>query len=201
MWRIVEWSREEARGRIESVQDRTVRAPEMEFDGSVALVDDFESGELVHIELETVNGSHRVSRIWPDDPRFIIPDGHRSSTAARLSKRAAGNAEKFLTGLQMREVYRIASHNDDRLALHGDDGLMYPPPGDEIVAIDLLYMELPAVIEPKYIRLSRPAERDYLCGRLGELDEDAVGLTLIDDDDRSYFLVARGFEYRDPRPG
>ncbi len=92
MWRIVEWSREKARGRIESVQDRTVRAPDMEFDGSAALVDDFEAGELVHIELETVNGSQRVSRIWPDDPRFIMPEGHRRSGPADEAMSAAAQA-------------------------------------------------------------------------------------------------------------
>ena len=202
MWRIVEWSREKARGTIESDQESGVRAGPMVFDGAVALVDDFEVGELVHIEVEAVGEEHRVVRIWPDDPRFNVPaHSDRHTTAPGLSAMASGRAEEFLSKLRIREQYRIGGCTIHELVLHGDDHHTYPPSGDEIVALKPIYIELPSSgLEPKYIRLSRPAERDYLCGRVDDLDEEDISITLVDDEDRIYFIVARDFRYHDPRP-
>ena len=61
-WRIAEWSRELGRGRIAS------EAGTLDFDASVALVDDFVSNELVDIVLE----GGVVRRIQPRSARSLV---------------------------------------------------------------------------------------------------------------------------------
>jgi hypothetical protein len=66
-WRIVAWSREQGRGRIES--DVGV----LDFDGHVAMVSDFVVGEEVEVSLEPRGDSYVVRRIWPASPPPPLP--------------------------------------------------------------------------------------------------------------------------------
>src|SRR5262245_15290241 len=68
-WRIVRWSRELGRGAIQGAH-----GDPLEFDGNRADVDDFEMGELVHVDLERAGDSFKVLRIRPDLPRFSAPE-------------------------------------------------------------------------------------------------------------------------------
>lgn len=63
VWQITSWDRMRGRGTI-----ACTGMGEIEFDGSVALVDDFDVGEGVHVELASHDDSFRVTKIWPDDP-------------------------------------------------------------------------------------------------------------------------------------
>lgn len=67
-WRIAKWSKELGRGQIVGTM-----ADPLDFDASLASVDDFRIGEEVHVELERDGTSWRVTKIWPDDPRFSGP--------------------------------------------------------------------------------------------------------------------------------
>lgn len=65
LWKISAWSREHARGAIESAGFHE----SIEFDAAVALVDDFTLGEEVEVELEHEGSSVRVLKIWPQRSR------------------------------------------------------------------------------------------------------------------------------------
>ena len=75
-WRVAAWSRELARGRIES------DAGVLDFDGACALVADFQLGEAVEVELTGRPGAFRVAKIWPA--------GFRSPLAAAPVELSAG---------------------------------------------------------------------------------------------------------------
>jgi hypothetical protein len=182
MWRILEWSRELGRGAIGSTHFARV-----EFDGGCADVDDFVIGEPVHVELEGTEGPMRVRRVWPDLPRFRGRQG--TLAAPRLDEALRLETEAVLTTANGWADAR-AQFAPDRIRIElDDDSFAYGP----TAALDLLepsYIEMVAVLAPRFIRLAEPAARDYLGTRveLGALD---IAVTFIDDTDRFYFVVAR----------
>jgi len=190
MWRISRWSRELGRGEI--VPDQG--AP-LDFDASVATVDDFRVGEEVHVEVERSEAGWRVVRVRPDDPRFeppgFCPPG---KSASPLNPSLAARVSQELSRVALREELAVISFTPRALVLEGSDGYLYSPPSETLIFLDVVYAELEPRMELKSLRLSTGLERDYLASRLGSLSDEQVAVTLIDQDDRFRFIVAAGVE-------
>lgn len=190
MWRIGRWSRELGRGEI--VPDQG--AP-LEFDASVATVDDFQAGEEVYVELEGSGAGWRVVRVWPDDPRFEPPSFRLpGKSASPLKPSLAARMSEELSRLALREELAVVSFTSRALVLEGSDGYLYSPPSDTLMFLDVAYAEIEPCMELKSLRLSNDGERDYLASRLGSLSDEQVAVTLIDQADRFRFIVASGVE-------
>jgi hypothetical protein len=68
-------------------------------------------------------------------------------------------------------------------------------------ALDLFdpsYVELPAELGPRFIRLADPPARNYLGTRV-ELSALDIAITIIDDTNRFYFVVVRRLSFTDLR--
>ena len=192
-WWIKEWSRELGRGRIEGT-----RSDGLDFDASVALVDDFRIGEEVRVELERRGDGWRVTRIEPDDPRFQAREPVAAGAPA-LDEALQRVVQATLDRVQLQETYRPSSLAEGRLVLHGEEGYVYPPPGDEIVFAGLRYAEVADPIQIKSLRLARPSERDYLATRVDGFSSEDIAVTLVDTDRRFYFVVCESVYYRRSR--
>ena len=189
-WRIIEWSRELGRGRIEGTH-----AEPLDFDASVALVDDFRIGEEVYVELERSGDTWLVTKITPDDPRFVAQQ-HVATGAPALEDALAQTVQAVLDRIRLQEIYRPAAIEGDTLILRGEEGYLYPPPSDEVILGGLRYAEVANPIEIKSFRLARAAERDYLATRVEDFCSTDIALTLVDACNRFYFLVCASVAYK-----
>ncbi len=190
MWKISRWSRELGRGEI--VPDQG--AP-LEFDASVATVDDFQIGEEVHVEVERGGAGWRVVRVWPDDPRFEPPGfSLPEKSASPLKPSLAARVSEELSRVAQREELAVVSFTPRALVLEGSDGYLDSPPSDTLIFLAVAYAEIEPCMELKSLRLSNDRERDYLASRLGSLSGEQVAVTLIDQADRFRFIVASGVE-------
>ncbi|MDH3998190.1 MAG: hypothetical protein OET90_05060 [Desulfuromonadales bacterium] len=190
-WNIIEWSREHGRGRIAGT-----KASPLDFDASVALVDDFRIGEEVHIEIERQGDTWKVTKVTPDDPRFLARESAPVEVPA-LAKDLEQEAQKVLNKVQLQELYHLASINESSLVLLGEVPDTYPPPADKIVLDGLSYVESACCIEIKSIRLARPPEREYLATRLAdeEISSDELAITIVDQSNRFHFIVCSSMQY------
>lgn len=187
-WRIAKWSKELGRGQIVGTM-----ADPLDFDASLASVDDFRIGEEVHVELERDGTSWRVTKIWPDDPRFSWPVSVR---APALDPALEQSVQETLDRVQLQETYHLICREADALVLRGEEGYAYPPSPDEIIVTGVRYLELANPLNVYSIRLARAPERDYLASRVEEFSASDIALTLIDERRQFYFVVCEGFEYK-----
>jgi hypothetical protein len=82
----------------------------------------------------------------------------------------------------------------DRVRLELDDDAFAYGPSAALDLFDPSYVELSAVLEPRFIRLADPPARDYLGTRV-EVSALDIAITVIDDTDRFYFVVARRLSF------
>ena len=199
-WRIVEWSRELGRGRIES------EAGSLDFDGAVALCDDFAIGEPVEIQLErTPDGWSRVRRVAPLSYRSALPAFDELSPGwiaelAVLNRLIAGSLVRLL----------LLEANDDRLRLEVQHS-EWPPPSmpllGEAVFLDVAYIHLPTssdtfhhvrAVPVGVARRERPELLEHLAVELDELDPDAVLVSFEPSGfgEKPGYLIARAIQVR-----
>jgi hypothetical protein len=186
MWRILEWSRELGRGAIGSAHFARV-----EFDARCADVDDFTIGEPVHVELEGTEAPMRVRRVWPDMPRFRARPG--TLAAPLLDEALRAETEAILAGASGWTDARI-QFAPGRIRIELDDDAFAYGPSAALDLFDPSYVELPAVLEPRFVRLADPPARSYLGTRV-ELSALDIAITVIDQSDRFYFVVVRRLSF------
>ena len=170
-------------------------ADPLDFDASIAYVDDFQIGEEVHVELERDGATWRVVKIWPDNPRFA-PPVPVDQCAPALEPALEQSVRETLDRVQLKETYHFTSREADTLVLCGEDGYMYSPAPDEIMLTGVRYLELANPLNLYLLRLASATERDYLASRVEEFSSSDIALTLIDERRQFYFVVCEGFEYR-----
>jgi len=192
-WRIAKWSKELGRGQIVGTM-----ADPLDFDASIAYVDDFRIGEEVHVELERDGSTWRVTKIWPEDPRFSPPVSVNERAPA-LDPTLEQSVQATLDRVHLQETYHLIYRDADTLVLRGEEGYMYPPNSDEIIVTGVRYLELANPINVYSIRLARAPERDYLASRVEEFSSSDIALTLIDERRQFYFVVCERFEYNNPQ--
>lgn len=190
-WRIVEWSREQGRGAIESPHFKRV-----EFDAARADVDDFAIGEAVCIDSEISGDTVRVKRIWPDIPRF---KGRAGVVVAPLDPGVAEEAERTLAAA-LRFDFRVARLSPEVLIIEASNDFIH---GAEI-ELELhepSYMELPMSLAPDEVHVATAAERGYLATRV-DLSSSDVAITFVEKPDKFYFAVGASLsvKLRDPDP-
>ena len=189
-WRITKWSKELGRGQIIG----TVADP-LDFDASIAYVDDFRIGEEVHVELERDGATWRVTKIWPDDPRFVLPVPVDEHTPA-LDRALEQSVQETLDRIHLKETYRLNSRDAGTLVLCGEEGYVYSAPSDEIILTGVRYLELANPLNVYSLRLASATERDYLGTRLEEFSSSDIALTLVDERRQFYFVVCDSLEYK-----
>ena len=189
-WRISKWSKELGRGQIVG----TLADP-LDFDASIAHVDDFRIGEEVHVELEREGDTWRVTKIWPDDPRFV-PGVPVKEGTPELDGALEQSVQKILDRISFQETYSASTLEAGTLVLRGEEGYAYAPPSDEIILTGVRYLELVNPLNVHSLRLARAAERNYLASRIEDFSSSDVALTLVDERRQFYFVVCEGVEYK-----
>jgi hypothetical protein len=186
-WRVKVWDRAQARGVVtcEKVGD-------LPFDGAVALVDDFSLGEVVEITVQRDGDSYRVTKVWPDDPRFH-PPRDPDANAPPLDGDIARRIETLLGALPVSFDYRVARWGDD-LVIQGDNTSFSYGADIEVTLRGASYVELPIAWGGRSHRLAGQAERDHLAGR-HELSSQSVAVRFVDDDRRIFFVVCADVEW------
>ena len=113
-WRVASWSRTEARGDIASEHFPTP----LPFDGSIALVDDFQIGEEVEVEVVRAGDTTVVRKIWPvvsrPNPAQAAEKPLPTTLESRLRQANCALREKWLHG-------RIAAADRRCLTIQADD--------------------------------------------------------------------------------
>ena len=188
-WNIIEWSRERARGRVES------DAGVLDFDGAVADVDDFRVGEAVELELVADGTTYRVVRIWPVDARYRPPGEFTSSTELSATQLASYRAicRTLSSGDtdRMEQIYVSLSFDDEGgsvaiLMSEFPDRSRHPK---GVRLYGLSYVEFGVALELCDVRLADVRERAYLSSRT-DLTSDHIALMLTQGR-RCGFLVGR----------
>jgi len=191
-WRVIEWSPELGRGRIGS----PASAP-LVFYASAATVDDFEIGEEVRIELARNGEAWEVTSIRPATNHFEPPKpGGRA--APELQRDLAESAESIIGTMRLHETYQVHQWTPGLLVLRGEEVTPYPPPSDLIEFVNPAYAELPGWMELEKLRLSTFGERAYLATKTEDFSSSHVAVTLIDCEDRYFFVVCSALRYREP---
>ena len=181
-WHITAWDRERGSGSIVSHAGET-----LEFDASVALVDDFIVGEGVHIELARHGESFRVVRLWPDDPRVTHP--HHQGAVPALDLVVEAKVAEVLSKMPIFSDYCVRSFEED-LIVEADDANFEYGSELEIVFADVDYLELPRCWSGKLFRLANAEERAYLSSRT-QMSSSSVGVKIVDSLRHAYFVVCR----------
>jgi hypothetical protein len=180
-WRILSWSRELGRGAITSTHFARV-----DFDAAVADVDDFKTGEIVHVDLDPSATPLRVRRIWPDLPRFRARSGAPEIPPLDDNLRIeAEQAIAHANGWTDARLTLVADHVRVEL---DDDAFAYGASA-ALDVFDPSYLELPTSFEPRFVQLAAPAARAYLGTRV-EISGRDVAVAFTDDERRFYFVVA-----------
>lgn len=182
-WRISKWSKELGRGQIVGTM-----ADPLDFDASIAYVDDFRIGEEVHVELDREGDTWRVTKIWPDDPRFV-PRVEVKEGTPELDGALEQSVQEILDRISLQETYRASSLEAGTLVLRGEEGYAYAPSSDEIILTGVRYLELVNPLNVHSVRLARDEERNYLASRVEDFSSRDVALTLVDERRQFYFVV------------
>ncbi|MEZ4329257.1 MAG: hypothetical protein R3B40_28775 [Polyangiales bacterium] len=176
-WKIIEWSQERARGRVES------GAGVLDFDAAIADVDDFRVGESIELELVRDGATYRVLRIWPVAMRYRPPgdfgsadrldSAHLEAFRAACRTLGGGDAERI------EQAYVRLSFDDDggSEAILVGDSPAYSTSPHEVRLHGLSYAEFSLALECCDVRLSDARERAYLASRT-DLTSDHIALTL-----------------------
>ncbi|HEY4175428.1 MAG TPA: hypothetical protein VGM90_01290 [Kofleriaceae bacterium] len=165
-WKIVEWSREKARGAIESNVGR------LPFDGHVALVDDFRIGETVEIRL--MNGA--VTRIAPISARSVVENipanwPHYDKLLARFSSHMGMGSDLVIVGA-----------GGDRLELELWDHEWWPPSVPALAKVtfhEVTYVQLEMRTE-RFSRITARAWGDVRNANPPWIRELSIGLDDVD---------------------
>ena len=166
---------------------------DLPFDGSVALVDDFSVGEAVEINVTRDGETYRITKIWPDDPRFRPPQptGARAPDLdAELERRIGA----LLRDLPVSIDYRVARWVGGDLFIESDDSSFSYGARIEITLRGASYVELPAAWDGRAHRLATREERDYLASR-HDLSSSSIAIRFVDDERRVFFVVCEGFSW------
>jgi hypothetical protein len=185
-WTIKSWDRERARGVITSGQLGT-----LEFDGAVALVDDFRPGEDVEVELEKRAAGFHVKRIWPDDPRFVPPSDLPRS-APILDAALAARVAAALAAAPAALDFRVASLDRDLLVQGDDDAFAYGC-RVEVRFRAVEYIELPMKWDGKTFALANQLERRYLAVR-SEMSATTAAVRIVDAARHIFFVTCAEVE-------
>ena len=191
-WRVIKWSRELGRGRIGSP-----RSGSLEFDASVATVDDFKIGEEVRIDVTWSDNAWKVTRIAPAIGRFTPPCA-LSPIPVELQSGISTTVQDVISQIHLQEIYEVTSWTPMLLVLSGYDPDPYPPPGDALEFEAPIYVELPIKVWPQSIRLSDATERAYLAAKVEDFSAESVAISIVDAGCRYYFVVCSGLRYRAP---
>lgn len=184
-WRIVEWSRELARGTVANE-----KFPGVRFDAACADVDDFRSGEIVRVEVEREGGTLRVKRVSPEDPRFQTTTMDRAAPALHDDVRRGADAA--LATRRVEGDYRIVALDEKALVIGAD--------ADEIVVVRPVYVDLPVRFRAKIMRLASELERAYVHAHRFALSPHAIVLTMASDEEHFHFVVGDEIRVRTPPP-
>lgn len=185
-WRMTAWDRERGRG---TIADRA--GDTLDFDASVALVDDLVVGEGVHVELARSGESFRVVKLWPDDPRVTQP-GRRTAVPA-LDPAVEARVAGVLARMPLVGDYRLRSLDEqlgEQLIVEGDDANFEYGRELELVFDGVDYLELSCRWSGKSIRLANADERAYLGSRI-TMSNESIGIKIVDSSDHVYFVVCR----------
>jgi hypothetical protein len=188
-WRVIQWSRELGRGRIGSP-----KSDPLDFDASVATVDDFEIGEEVRIELARKGDAWSVAQIQPAIGRFT-PPVDAGSIVPDLRPEIADEVRDVLKQVRLQERYEVSNWTQTAIALRGEEVYMYPPPSDILMFDSPVYVELPMRLSPQILRLADAKERGYLAARVEDFSSEHVAIVFIDTDSRYFFVVCNGVRY------
>jgi len=180
-WRVKAWDRQLGRGVVTSEQ-----VGDLPFDGSIALVDDFRIGETVEINVTRDGETYRVTKVWPDDPRFTPPQPSFPG-APQLETEIEQRIASALRDLPVSLDYRIARWEED-LVVEGDSNLFSHGAEIEIRFQGAAYIELPGGWDGKSHRLASASERDYLASR-HEVTPRTVAVRVVDDARRVFFVL------------
>ncbi|MDD9939531.1 MAG: hypothetical protein OXU20_00585 [Myxococcales bacterium] len=189
-WQIVSWDRERGSGSIRC-GDQV-----LEFDASVALVDDFDAGEGVHVHLAGEGKGFRVTKIWPDDPR--VPDPGVDRPVPELTHATQVRIAKALDAMAVHNDYRVERLSDGDLIVHGDDILFENGPSTLLRFVGIEYLDLPFAWDGKSFRLANAKERSYLASRC-EVRADTAAIKVVDSELRAYFVVCADFQLESRR--
>lgn len=139
-WRVKAWNRALARGVVTSKQ-----VGDLPFDGSIALVDDFSVSEVVEVNVARDGETYRVTKVWPDDPRFR-PSQPTSARAPDLDTEIERRIGALLRELPVSIDYRVARWGGGGdLVVEGDDSLFSYGAQVEVTLRGASYVELPSV--------------------------------------------------------
>lgn len=185
-WTIAEWDRSRGVGVISSPD-----LGDLAFEAAVATVDDFMVGEAVEVALEPMDGSYRVSAIWPDDPR-LAPSAMAVREPPALRPDIAVRIGGVVDALPLLVDYRAILDGGD-IVLEGDDDQFAYGPSQQIRLVAVEYVELPMSWDGKSMRLASATERRYLGMRV-ELTPDSVALRIVDAARNIFFVVCRDIE-------
>jgi hypothetical protein len=140
-----------------------------------------------YVQLEGEGPSPKVQRLWPDLPRFRVPSG--AGDVPELDEDLRAGAEGLVAAANDSISMRVG-FEADRVRLELDDDAFAYGPSATLEAFDPSYVELPAELDVAFVRLADDAARRYL-GTRTEMTSRDIGLTIIDDARRFYFVVAR----------
>ena len=183
-WWIAAWSRERGVGEVASGIGR------LPFDAAIALVDDFEIGELVHVRLEPAGDTWKVLSVAPDLPRFRPPataegtapldDGSVRACNEVIDACGQGDHSYFWRSQEAEATFEIRDRSDaysatTRLVLSG---------------VTYVEMSVEEGIDCRVFRLATDEERAYLATRTS-IGARSIALTFLDYDGRFYFVVCR----------
>jgi hypothetical protein len=115
---------------------------QLEFDGSVALVDDVEVGEGVYVHLAPEGTGFRVTKIWPDDPH--VPDPGLENLISELDAQTQARLAGVLASMSVYNDYRIDSLVAGDLLVHADDVLFEYGPSAILRFTGIEYVDLPS---------------------------------------------------------
>ncbi len=187
-WKIVEWSRERARGVIASGIGR------LPFDASVADVDDFVVGEAVGVKLARAGYSFRVLRLWPDVPRFKA--AHVNAGIPALSDEAARSANPALAALDLAGRTAYVEKLDEQALTMTVNRISAYDRDTVATFVQPSYVELQIQdgIDIRFIRLADAQESAYLATRT-ELSARHIAITIIDETRRFGFVVCHAIKH------